>query len=481
MAARGHKTRRERQSAPETPQAMRERVLGAFWHWLVKNEPSNRDPLAPALDDILDVVHTACELKASMLDEPNPADWSPLLTRTVIGEVFPAKTVGVTERYAAMIAPAMLLYVDFLVDTGRWKSHNDVLRSRQVLLGLADELPARFGDPSRETMASRLFGLALEEGIDLTDPAALSAFMERFNDMPYEWRKRLTDGPGLQAEPPFPVPNPPTQESGALREEAQRAITLGLSGLQRSAGEIVRVRVPAAAEEAAALRDMEFIRRIGAMVEWVGAGRPVTQTGAMRRTDTVEWMRRVGLRVRDENKPPSMWEIRDLGQPWSIAIETGMLEVTSTKVRPGPTAAVFDADDPIAQVKLGRWIVDVLLNHALSRFQLPEVLQPAVVSITLPLLAMLCRPQGQDIGYLRAIDARRFAGTDFVERVAAGVCSAILLELRALDHWGLVTDFDTTPRIPAALRPAVAAVINGPEAPLSVQQAKFSIPLVRGR
>jgi hypothetical protein len=232
---------------------------------------------------------------------------------------------------------------------------------------------------------------------------------------------------------------------------------------------------------AAALRDMEFIRRIRAMVEWVGAGRPVTQTGAMRRIDTVEWMRRVGLRVRDENKPPSMWEIRDLGQPWSIAIETGMLEVTSTKVRPGPTAAVFDADDPIAQVKLGRWIVDVLLNHALSRFQLPEVLQPAVVSITLPLLAMLCRPQGQDIGYLRAIDAKRFAGDDFVERVAAGVCSAILLELRALDHWGLVTDFDGIPRIPAALRPAVAAVINGPAAPLSVEQAKFSVPLVRGR
>ena len=182
--------------------AMRERVLGAFWHWLVKNEPPDRGHRAPTLDDILDVVHTACELKASMLDEPNPADWSPVVTRKVIGEVFPAKTVGVTAQYAATIAPAMLLYVDFLVDTGRWKSKNDVHRSRQALLDLADELPSRFADPSRETMASRLFGLALEEGIDLTDPAALSAFMERFNDMPYEWRKRLTDGPDLPEEPP---------------------------------------------------------------------------------------------------------------------------------------------------------------------------------------------------------------------------------------------------------------------------------------
>ncbi len=62
-----------------------------------------------------------------------------------------------------------------------------------------------------------------------------------------------------------------------------------------------------------------------------------------------------------------MWDIRDIGQPWAIAIETGMLELTSTKVRPGPASAVFDSEDPIAQVNLGRAIVNVSLQHAMSR------------------------------------------------------------------------------------------------------------------
>ena len=51
------------------------------------------------------------------------------------------------------------------------------------------------------SMASRLFGLALGEGADPSDPAALSDFVERFNAMPEEWRRRLADGPGLPEGP----------------------------------------------------------------------------------------------------------------------------------------------------------------------------------------------------------------------------------------------------------------------------------------
>ena len=238
---------------------------------------------------------------------------------------------------------------------------------------------------------------------------------------------------------------------------------------------------PPAAEEATALREMEVIGLMRAMVEWVGAGQPVTQTGAMRRNDTMEWMRRYGLRVTDETKPASMWEIRDIGQPWGIAIETGMLELTSTKVRPGPASAVFDSEDPIAQVNLGRAIVNVLLQQALSRSPFVDELKPAIVTVTIPLLAMLCRPTGQDIGYLRDIRATRFDTTtndDSVDRIASHVCSAILLELRALDHFGLITEFERKPLVPAGLRPAVVAAINGPGAPFSLEYTEFAVPVV---
>ena len=109
--------------------------------------------------------------------------------------------------------------------------------------------------------------------------------------------------------------------------------------------ECVRVTVPAADEEALALGNMEFVRRMRSLVQWAEPGRPVTQTGAMRRGDTTSWMRHFGLRAPSELGPPSMWDIRGIGQPWDIAIETGMLSLTNTKVRPGPTGTVFESDD----------------------------------------------------------------------------------------------------------------------------------------
>lgn len=89
-ATRGRRGRGKQQAQHETSEVMRGRVLGAFGRWLTEHPVDGYDH-----GDILDVVHTACELKASALDEQNPADWSPSSMRDVICEVFPAKTVGV--------------------------------------------------------------------------------------------------------------------------------------------------------------------------------------------------------------------------------------------------------------------------------------------------------------------------------------------------------------------------------------------------
>ena len=86
----------------------------------------------------------------------------------------------------------------------------------------------------------------------------------------------------------------------------------------------------------------------------------------------------------------------------------------------------------------------------------------------LPLFALLCRPEGQDLGYLREIDgrlARALRAGDAAERSAALQCSAVLRELRALGQFGLLIDVDGTAQVPAGLRPAVVASITGPGAP----------------
>src|SRR6476620_6545602 len=198
-------------------------------------------------------------------------------------------------------------------------------------------------------------------------------------------------------------------KSAAGRSAAHRrpVVALEVAGLHLPAMLDIRVTVPAADEEAQALGDMEFIRRMRSLVQWAGPGRPVTQTGAMRRGDTTTWMRHLGLRAVPAGWcPPSMRDIRGIGQPWDIAIETGMLTLTSTKVRPGPTGTVFESDDQVAQVHLGRSIVNLLLLQAVSRSAAVETGGPQISTIMLQLFALLCSPEGQDLGYLREMEGR---------------------------------------------------------------------------
>jgi hypothetical protein len=271
--------------------------------------------------------------------------------------------------------------------------------------------------------------------------------------------------------------------SAAGRSAAHRRSSFALedAGLHLPAMLDVRVTVPAADEEAQELGDMEFIRRMRSLVQWAGPGRPVTQTGAMRRGDTLTWMRHLGLRAPGELVPSSMWDIRGIGQPWDIAIETGMLSLTTTKIRPGPTGTVFESDDPVAQVHLGRSIVNYLLLQAVSRSPAVENGRPQISTIMLQLFALLCRPDGQDLGYLREMDgklARAMRDGDAAERSAVLVCSAILREMRLLDQFGLLIDVDGIAQVPTGLRPAVVAAINGQGMRLTVEHDKSAVPVV---
>jgi len=307
-----------------------------------------------------------------------------------------------------------------------------------------------------------------------------TSLLECVDEIPHTWLTGFTDRSGV-------LPPPAERPSASTRDPANRpsaiaaAIGRQLAGLPLAGKHDVRVTVPAADVEAQALGDMEFIRRMRAMVDWAGPGRPVTQTGAMRRGDTTSWMRHFGLRAPSELGPPSMWDIRGIGQPWDIAIETGMLSLTNTKVRPGPTGTVFESDDAVAQVHLGRSIVNLLLLHAISRSPTVETAGPQISTIMLELFALLCRSAGHDLGYLREIDGRLASALrdgNAAERTEVLLASAILREMRALDQFGLLVDVDGIARVPAGLRPAVVASITGPGAPLAVVHDTLAVPVV---
>jgi len=268
--------------------------------------------------------------------------------------------------------------------------------------------------------------------------------------------------------------------AGRSAADGRSVFALEAAGLHVPAMLDIRVTVPAAVEEAQALGDMEFIRRMRSLVQWAEPGRPITQTGAMRRADTLTWMRHLDLRGPGAC-PSSMWEIRGIGQPWDIAVETGMLSLTSTRVRPGPTGTVFESDDPVAQVRLGRSIVNLLLLQAFSRPLAVGNARAQISTVMLQLFALLCRPEGQDLGYLREMDgrlARALRDGDAAERTAVLACSAILREMRMLDQFGLLIDVDGIAQVPTGLRPAVVAAINGQGMRLTVEHDKSAVPVV---
>jgi len=269
--------------------------------------------------------------------------------------------------------------------------------------------------------------------------------------------------------------------AGRSAADGRSVFALEAAGLHVPAMLDIRVTVPAAVEEAQALGDMEFIRRMRSLVQWAEQGRPITQTGAMRRADTLTWMRHLNLRAPGESCPSSMWEIRGIGQPWDIAVETGMLSLTSTKVRPGPTGTVFESDDPVAQVRLGRSIVNLLLLQAFSRPLAVGNARAQVSTVMLQLFALLCRPEGQDLGYLREMDgrlARALRDGDAAERTAVLACSAILREMRMLEQFGLLIDVDGIAQVPTGLRPAVVASTNRPGAWLIADHDRSAVSVV---
>jgi len=269
--------------------------------------------------------------------------------------------------------------------------------------------------------------------------------------------------------------------AGRSAADGRSVFALEAAGLHVPAMLDIRVTVPAAVEEAQALGDMEFIRRMRSLVQWAEQGRPITQTGAMRRADTLTWMRHLNLRAPGESCPSSMWEIRGIGQPWDIAVETGMLSLTRTRVRPGPTGTVFESDDPVAQVRLGRSIVNLLLLQAFSRSLAVGDARAQVSTVMLQLFALLCRPEGQDLGYLREMDgrlARALRDGDAAERTAVLACSAILREMRMLDQFGLLIDVDGIAQVPTGLRPAVVASTNRPGAWLIADHDRSAVSVV---
>lgn len=489
MATRRTKKRHSgHNSEPETVDQMIDRVLSAFERWLTEREPDQQ-----RRGDVTDIVHTACELKSSYLGESNPADWDPSLVVEVVGQLIPRKVVGVDGRYVSTLVPAMMVYIEFLVLSGRWKPHNDAAATRTALASIEPGLPGRFTDPDRLTMVGRLMQVALDEGVDVTESEAMSGFMQRFNDMPYEWRKRLTDAPGmpgLHAGVDFAGLHDEAHDElwdegddlGMLDdpdalEILATAAAMGITAIGFVADEAVTITVPDARSELAALLATPLLTRMIALAEWVRPGRKLTSTFAIRRDDTAELMRRFGILADAGSPPKSMWDLSELAAPWSIAAGCGLIDSSTTKARPGPNSDVFDRDDLAAQVLCARTAVEMLIEGLIDARDGMSELDVAVVGLLLTVLAGLCRPEGADLAELRSLAHPGVEPADYAESIGRILFAIVLNIVEMLKIWGLVAERNGRSSVPAVLRPAVVQAIYTEGAPFTFRLEPKAIPL----
>jgi hypothetical protein len=488
MAGRRRKSHRARSSRArsnrvhETPEQMRARVLGAFERWLDERVPAGR-----AQDDVLYTVRTACEFKDGSLDSPNPSDWSPDLVDEIFGEVFPRKVVGVDPEYVAAIVPAMHVYLDFLAETGRWKTGNDLLATRRALDGLATEMPLRVGNPMYQGMGGRMMQMAIDQGIDLTAEGAMDEVVERFNAMPESFRRGLTPGDGFDDF----VEAVDIDEDALFGDDdedltpeqwAALAIEIGLRGNDIDFNRPISVEIPAADVEASAMRGSTLVAQARTLVDWVGGSRIITRDGGLRRQDVDDLLPRLGIPDSDWPAADPMWEINAMVVPWVATTSSGMLVMKGRRVRQGRLSGIFEsADEAETQVEIGRKAAHVAFDVLLGDAQLIESEAPAHVLLLVAFTMASCRPTGCNLANLLGFE-RNLGRTDFEasadEHDVMELCVTVLNQLRWLTRLGLMDETDGVARASVAFRPALVEALQALEAPFEVSLAVGAVPLL---
>lgn len=418
------KARNGRRPAEPRRGGDRSRLLAGFTAWLAKRDVTD-DP-----ETYFDVVETALDLKESHLGLAVPAEWDAELVDVVVGELMPAKVLA-DEDYARIVAPAMRAYLTFLAETGRWQT-GDVAR-RQALARLdvlEPELPARFTGFENKSFGARVAMLAQDEGVDLDDQEQLSAFVERFNAMPYEWRKQATGDLDALDEP-------------ELDEETDRTFVFEVTDEDA---------------ELAGLRELPVFGQATRLLDWIGRSRKVTTTGALRLADIPEVAEALGIEA-----PPrleSMWQCLDLASVWAAAREAGLIELTATTVRPGPAAAAWpraEAADVLrtARVLVGGLIVAIAVNgghHGLS-----DPVEPHVDALVLLTLAAAA---AGDTRFLESTVDELRSGLSPAGPAGFFVADLAKLRLELLSQQHLVTCADQEVTVPEICRPALAGPLR---------------------
>ena len=232
------------------------------------------------------------------------------------------------------------------------------------------------------------------------------------------------------------------------------------------------------------LSDLPLIQRATALLQWIGDGKPVTATGALRLREIEAAAACVGVTVRGVTKRAasqpgallpgfdevpgfgemaepvptvrSMFEVPLLAQLWNALADSELIEIGSTKVVPSEAADVFVSGGTAGRLEELVFFVEQFLETAVLGYDRELPWERLIAGMQASILLAAATP---DPPLRERVLAAPDAAPD-AEKMMAGVLTrAVLGRLEALAELGLLS-IDTHFRVPPPLIGCVAGVFD---------------------
>lgn len=278
------------------------------------------------------LIGAALDLKRDYIGSTDPRLWDEDDVTFLLTRLVPSKVL--LEEVDRQVLPEVFEdFLHFMADTGRWLPESFPPDEIGAIMGrLRGPLERSLADTSQRSLGGNIAAFAQAQGVDFADQAAVQRFFEQYNSMSIEDRTSISDGHGLHGGETGTgqhltlVPDP-SDDDGDLYpefddvdyEEIWPTYLGGPEDLVELMDQQRRDRDFAA--DAADLNTLLF-QRADHILKWLGDGRKITSTAALRPADTLELMAELGL---PEVQIRSMWDVATIAGPWSLLQGTGFV------------------------------------------------------------------------------------------------------------------------------------------------------------
>lgn len=297
---------------------------------VARDDLVNRFERTPAGRDLGWVASGVLDFKWGYLDG-DLAEWASEDIAEILLSLYPAKAMMGSEDLDR-IPTGFAGFLRFLGDEGIMPAV-EAGATAELVERLRPHFHAAALDETNWSMGKRLLSVARSEDVDITDSDAMQRFMAGFNRRPLDERDAILGPP---------------------------AIPEGLGSFGGEIEPLPPIVLPPLDQLEAVARDAVWWRRVRRLVEFVGDGRPLTDTGKLKLADgevlvdLLETRDRFNERIGDRVfKTKSTAELPDVHLTFRIAVESGALTIEGKKVLPGQNAESFS---DVLESFYGMWL-----------------------------------------------------------------------------------------------------------------------------